>query len=51
MQDYALIGAAANGAGVPGRIAVIGPMRMPYKRVISAVAHVARLFRHLSDVN
>lgn len=52
MRDYALIGAVCElEPGVPGRIAVIGPMRMPYERAISAVAHVAKLFRHLSDVN
>lgn len=52
MKDYALIGTVCElEDGAPGRIAVIGPTRMPYERVISAVAHVARLFRHLSGLN
>lgn len=44
VKDFALIGAvcAASG-GLAGRVAVLGPPRMAYERVISAVAQVARI--------
>jgi heat-inducible transcriptional repressor len=52
LKDYALIGAVCEmKPAVPVRIAVIGPTRMPYERVISTVAHVVRMFRHLADLN
>lgn len=52
MTDYAVIGAVCElEPGVPGRIAVIGPTRMPYERVMSAVAGVARMIRHLGNLN
>ncbi len=52
MRDYALIGAGCEvQPGLPCRIAVLGPTRMPYERVMSAVAHVARMFRHLAEAN
>ncbi len=44
MKDFALIGALCTTArGLAGRVAVLGPPRMQYERVISAVSHVARL--------
>lgn len=49
MRGYSLIGTAcAVEPGVGGRIAVIGPTRMHYERVMSAVAHVARVFHSLA---
>ncbi len=44
MKSFALIGAPCTTAeGLAGRVAVLGPPRMPYERVISAVSEVARL--------
>lgn len=52
MKDFALIGAVCHtDAGLAGRIAVIGPVRMQYERVMSAVAHVASVFQNLSEDN
>ncbi len=52
MKNFALIGAACDmETGLAGRIAVIGPMRMQYERVISAVAHVASVFQNLTENN
>ncbi|MBI3667134.1 MAG: heat-inducible transcription repressor HrcA [Acidobacteria bacterium] len=52
MQGLALIGAACTlEPGLTGRIAVIGPTRMQYERVMSAVAHLAGLFQGLSETN
>ena len=43
MKDFALIGAPCITAeALAGRVAVLGPPRMPYERVMSAVAEVAR---------
>jgi len=43
MKDYAVMGIECDmQPGAPARIAVVGPMRMPYERVISALVHVAR---------
>jgi heat-inducible transcriptional repressor len=43
MKDLALIGATVHlGSGMPGRVAVLGPMRMHYERVIAAVLHTSR---------
>ena len=43
MKDFALIGAPCIAAGgLAGRVAVLGPPRMPYERVICAVSEVAR---------
>jgi heat-inducible transcriptional repressor len=48
MKDFALIGAISGTAqGLAGRVAVFGPPRMPYERVICAVAQVARLLADL----
>lgn len=44
MKDFVLIGAPCTTAeGLAGRVAVLGPPRMQYERVISAVSQVARL--------
>lgn len=44
VKDFALIGAlCATAEGLAGRVAVLGPPRMQYERVISAVSQVARL--------
>jgi len=44
MNDFALIGALCTTAdGLAGRVAVLGPPRMPYERVMATVSHVARL--------
>ncbi|MBI3696486.1 MAG: heat-inducible transcription repressor HrcA [Acidobacteria bacterium] len=52
MRGFALIGAVCDmDAGLAGRIAVIGPTRMQYERVLSAVAHVAKVFHHLAARN
>ena len=52
MKGFALISALCDlKPGVAGRIAVLGPTRMQYDRVISAVAHLARMFQNLSDPN
>ncbi len=43
MKDLALIGATVHlGSGMPGRVAVLGPMRMHYERVMAAVLHTSR---------
>ena len=52
MKHLALIGAVcAMEPGLEGRIAVLGPTRMPYERVMSAVAQVARAFYSLAESN
>lgn len=51
MKGLALIGAACNMEGLTGRIAVIGPTRMQYERVMSAVAHVVNVFHKLTEAN
>ena len=52
MKDFAVIGAVcAMESGLAGRIAVIGPTRMPYERVLSAVAHVASVIQNLTENN
>lgn len=44
-KEFALIGASFSWrGGVSGRLAVIGPSRMHYSRLIRAVAYVGRLF-------
>lgn len=44
VKNFALIGAVCTTAdGLAGRVAVLGPPRMQYERVISAVSEVARL--------
>jgi len=43
MQDLALIGMTIRMAnGLPAKIAVLGPMRMQYERVITAVIQTSR---------
>ncbi len=52
MRDFALIGTTGEvEPGVASRLAVIGPTRMHYERVISAVAHVASVFHELGEAN
>jgi heat-inducible transcriptional repressor len=52
MRDYAAIGAVCQiEPGLAGRMAVIGPTRMHYERVLSAVAHVASVFEHLAEAD
>jgi heat-inducible transcriptional repressor len=49
MKDYAVIGAVCQiQPGLAGRLAVIGPTHMHYERVLSAVAHVAKVFETLA---
>jgi heat-inducible transcriptional repressor len=46
MKELSLIGMSVSAAGgLNAKIAVIGPVRMNYSRVISAVMHVGRAFR------
>ena len=50
MKHVALIGAVCElEPGLAGRIAVIGPTRMPYELVMAAVAHVAGVLSLLGD--
>jgi len=52
LKDFALIGTLCKiRPGLEGRLAVIGPTRMHYERVMSAVAHVAGTFHSLSKNN
>jgi heat-inducible transcriptional repressor len=51
MKNYAVVGTVCQiRSGLAGRMAVIGPTRMHYERVLSAVAHVANVFEHLAEV-
>jgi heat-inducible transcriptional repressor len=48
MSELSLIGVSVTlPGGISGKIAVLGPMRMNYERVISAVLHVGRAFGSL----
>ena len=52
MKGFALIGTVCDvEPGIAGRLAVIGPTRMQYERVMSAVAHVANVFHSLTESN
>lgn len=43
MKELALIGMTVRlGAGLPAKVAVLGPMRMHYERVMAAVLHTSR---------
>jgi heat-inducible transcriptional repressor len=43
MKDLALIGMTVRiGAGLPAKVAVLGPMRMHYERVMAAVLQTSR---------
>ena len=43
MKDLALIGMTVRMAsGLPAKVAVLGPMRMQYERVMAAVLQTAR---------
>ncbi len=46
MGELSLIGICVQlPSGTSAKIAVLGPMRMDYERVISAVLHVGQAFR------
>lgn len=48
MSDLTLIGVAVElPSGVRARVAVLGPMRMQYEKVISTVLHIGRTFEAL----
>jgi len=45
LKSFALIGATFSWQGaVGGRLAIVGPSRMPYDRVIRTVGYISRLF-------
>jgi heat-inducible transcriptional repressor len=45
MSELSIIGISVNlPSGLSGKIAVVGPMRMNYEKVISAVLHVGQAF-------
>ncbi|MEX2263816.1 MAG: heat-inducible transcriptional repressor HrcA [Bryobacteraceae bacterium] len=49
MRELALIGLSFTlPGGISTRIAVLGPMRMQYERVISAVLHMRNAFEHVA---
>ncbi len=50
MRDLTLIGVTVNlPSGMRARVAVLGPMRMNYERVISAVQQIGRTFESLQS--
>lgn len=50
MKGFAMVGALCNtAAGCAGRVAVLGPPRMQYERVIAAVSQVAQLVGQAMD--
>ena len=50
MRELSLIGISVTMSdGLSAKIAVLGPMRMNYERVISAVVHVGHAFQSLSS--
>ena len=49
MKDLALIGMTVRMAnGLPGKVAVLGPMRMQYERVMAAVWQTSRALESAS---
>jgi transcriptional regulator of heat shock response len=42
MKDLVLIGVNARIGGLPAKVAVLGPMRMHYERVMAAVLQTSR---------
>jgi heat-inducible transcriptional repressor len=51
LKGFALIGATFSRQGrVGGRMAIVGPVRMPYERMIRTVGYISRLFEH-PDLN
>jgi hypothetical protein len=49
MKDLALIGMTVRmGSGLPAKVAVLGPMRMQYERVMAAVLQTCRAFERRS---
>jgi heat-inducible transcriptional repressor len=48
MKELALIGVSVSSpAGLAAKFAVLGPVRMQYERVMSAVLHIGRAFQHV----
>jgi heat-inducible transcriptional repressor len=48
MKELALIGLSVSSpAGLAAKIAVLGPIRMHYERVMSAVLHIGRAFQYV----
>ena len=51
LKNFALIGATFSWQGrVAGRLAIVGPARMPYDRVIRSVSYISRFF-HEEELN
>ena len=51
LKNFALIGASFAWQGkMAGRLAIVGPARMPYDRVIRSVSYISRMFR-LQELN
>lgn len=45
LKSFSLIGATFSWQGkIEGRLAIVGPVRMPYDRVIRSVGYISRLF-------
>jgi heat-inducible transcriptional repressor len=50
MRELSLIGVTvALPGGLSAKIAVLGPMRMNYERVISAVLHMGQAFQSVPE--
>ena len=50
LRGFALIGATFSWQGkVGGRLAIVGPVRMPYDRVIRSVSYISRLFERQDE--
>ena len=51
LKNFSLIGATFAWQGtMAGRLAIVGPVRMPYDRVIRSVSYISRMFR-LPELN
>ena len=51
LKNFALIGATFSRQGrAAGRLAIVGPARMPYDRVIRSVSYISRFF-HQQELN
>jgi heat-inducible transcriptional repressor len=52
LRGFALIGATFTRHGqIAGRLAVLGPVRMPYERMIRSVGYISRLFERQEELN
>ena len=50
LQRFALIGTAFSGrGGLSGRMAILGPARMPYERAMRAMGYIGRLLHHENE--